>query len=44
MKLSKSKKINKRKELWKTLKSMGLPSKVASATKICFKDKKKNCF
>ena len=34
-------KINKPKELWKTLKSMGLPSKAVTATNICLKDK--NC-
>ena len=32
-------KINKLKEVWKTLKSMGLPSKGASALNICSKDK-----
>ena len=30
-------KINKPKELWKTLKSMGMPSKAASASNICLK-------
>ena len=44
-------KINKPKELWKTLKSMGLPSKAVTASNICLKDKNeivfnatKNCF
>ena len=32
-------KINKPKELWRVLKSMSLPSKVASASNICLKDK-----
>ena len=32
-------KINKHKELWKTLKSMGLPSKAVTASNICLKDK-----
>ena len=43
-------KINKVKELWKTLKSMGLPSKAVTSN-ICLKDKNeivfnatKNCF
>ena len=31
--------INKPKGLWKTLKSMGLPSKAVRASKICLKDK-----
>ena len=31
-------KINKPKELWKTLTSIGLPSKAASASNICLKD------
>ena len=44
-------KINKPKELWKTLRSMGLPSKAVTASNICLKDKNemvfnatKNCF
>ena len=44
-------KINKPKELCKTLKSMGLPSKAVTASKICLKGKNeivfnatKNCF
>ena len=44
-------KINKSKELQKTLKSIGLPSKVVTASNICLKDKNeivfnatKNCF
>ena len=32
-------KINKLKELWKTLKSMGLPSNAVTASNICLKDK-----
>ena len=32
-------KINKPKELWQTLKSMGLSSKAATALNICLKDK-----
>ena len=32
-------KINKPKELWKTLKSMGFPSKAPSASNICLKDR-----
>ena len=32
-------KINKPKELWKTLKFMSLPSKTASASSICLKDR-----
>ena len=32
-------KINKPKELWKTLKSMGLSSKAASASNICLKER-----
>ena len=36
-------KINKPKELWKTLKSMGLPSKAVPASNICLKDKIKLC-
>ena len=37
-------KINIPKELWKTLKSMGLPCKTASASNICLKDKnEKEC-
>ena len=34
-------KINKSKELWKTLKSMGLPSKTVTASNICLKNKMK---
>ena len=37
-------KINKPKELWKTLKSMGLPSKAASASNICLKDRNEIVF
>ena len=44
-------KINKPKELWKTLKSTGLPSKAVTASNISLKDKNemvfsatKNCF
>ena len=37
-------KINKLKELWKTLKSMGLPSKAVTASNICLKDKNKIVF
>ena len=37
-------KINKPKELWKTLKSMGLPSKVVAASNICLKDKNEKVF
>ena len=37
-------KINKAKELWKTLKSMGLPSKAVTASRICLKDKKELVF
>ena len=37
-------KINKPKELWKTLKSMGLPSKVVTASSICLKDKNEKVF
>ena len=37
-------KINKSKELWKTLKSMGLPSKAASASNICLKDRNEIVF
>ena len=37
-------KINKPKELWKTLKSMGLPSKAASALNICLKDRNEIVF
>ena len=36
-------KINTPKELWKTLKSMGLPSKVVTASNICLKDKNQSC-
>ena len=34
-------KINKPKELWKTLKSIGLPFKAVTASNICLKEKKK---
>ena len=37
-------KINKTKELWKTLKSMGLPSKVVTASNIYLKDKNEIVF
>ena len=37
-------KINKPKELWKTLKCLGLPSKAASASNICLKDKNEIVF
>ena len=37
-------KINKPKELWKTLKSMGLPSKAVTASNICLKDKNEIVF
>ena len=37
-------KINKPKELLKTLKSMGLPSKVVTASNICLKDKNQIVF
>ena len=37
-------KINKPKELWKTLKSMGLPSKTVTASNICLKDKNQIVF
>ena len=37
-------KINKPKELWKTLKSLGLPSKAVTASRICLKDKKELVF
>ena len=37
-------KINKPKELWKTLKSMGLPSKAVTASNICLKDKNQIVF
>ena len=36
-------KINKPRELWKTLKSMGLPSKAVPASNICLEDKMKLC-
>ena len=39
MKLILGKKINRPKELWKTLNSMGLPSKAVTASNICSKDK-----
>ena len=44
MKLILDKKINKTKELWKTLKSMGLSSKAVIASNICLKDKNKIVF
>ena len=37
-------KINKPKELWKTLRSMGLPSKAVTASNICLKDKNEIVF
>ena len=37
-------KINEPKELWKTLKSMGLPSKAVTASSICLKDKNEIVF
>ena len=37
-------KINKPKELWKTLKSMGLPSKAVTTPNICLKDKNEIVF
>ena len=37
-------KINKPKELWKTLKSMGLPSKAVTVSNICLKDKNQIVF
>ena len=37
-------KINKPRELWKTLKSMGLPFKAASASSICLKDRNEIVF
>ena len=37
-------KINKPKELWKTLKSMGLPFKGVTASNICLKDKNEIVF
>ena len=37
-------KINQPKELWKTLKSMGLPSKAVTASNICLKDKNQIVF
>ena len=37
-------KINKPKELWKTLKSMGLPSKAVSPSNICLKDRNEIVF
>ena len=37
-------KINKPKEPWKTLKSMGLPSKAVTAPKLCLKDKNEIVF
>ena len=37
-------KINKPKELWKTLKSMDLPSKAASAWNICLKERNEIVF
>ena len=44
MKLILDKKINKPKEPWKTLKSMGLPSKAVTAPKLCLKDKNEIVF
>ena len=38
------KNINKPKELWKTLKSMGLPSKAVTASNICLKNKNQIVF
>ena len=37
-------KINKLKELWKALKSMGLPSKAVTASNICLKSKNEILF
>ena len=37
-------KINKPKELWKTLKSMGLPSNAVTASNMCLKDKNEKAF
>ena len=37
-------KINKPKKLWKTLKSMGLPSKAVTVSNICFKNKNQIVF
>ena len=37
-------KLNKPKELWKTLKSMGLPSKGVTAFNICLKNKNQIVF
>ena len=37
-------KVNKPKELWKILKSMGLPSKAVTASNICLKDKNEIVF
>ena len=37
-------KINEPKELWRTLKSMGLPSKAVTASNICLKDKNEIVF
>ena len=42
--INNKKKINKPKELWKTLKSMGLPSKSASASNICLRDRNEIVF
>ena len=36
--------INKPKELWKSLKSLGLPSKQDKASKICLKNDGQHCF
>ena len=36
--------INEPKALWKTIKSLGLPSKRSAMAKICLKDKDKLCF
>ena len=44
MKLILDKKINKPKKLWKTLKSMGLPSKAVTASNIGLKDKNERVF
>ena len=44
MKLILDKKINKPKELWKTLKFTGLPSKAVTASNICLKDKNEIVF
>ena len=36
--------INEPKKLWKTIKSLGLPSKISSSAKICLKEKNKVIF